>query len=268
MSYPTPSPTLRVAAVQCSILWNDVEGNCQRIRSYVAQHAHEAELIIFPETITTGFSAEAAQLTDDDRGEVYTLLTELAKEHQVGIAGSYLTRVSDGKIYNMFFLIDEQGQMQRQPKRHLFAPGGEREFVSAATERQILSFHGWRILPIICYDMRFPVWCRNVHNEYDLIICVANWPRPRRRVFSTLLRARAMENLAYMVGLNRVGTDPQGLVYTGDSAILNARGEALSEAEEGAETVLVATLDYAPLADLRHKFPVWEDADSFTLDLP
>ena len=114
MSLLSPSPTLRVAAVQCSILWNDVEGNCQRIRSYVAQHAHEAELIIFPETITTGFSAEAAQLADEDRGEVYTLLTELAKEYQVGIAGSYLTRASDGKIYNMFFLIDEQGQMQRQ----------------------------------------------------------------------------------------------------------------------------------------------------------
>ena len=134
-------------------------------------------------------------------------------------------------------------------------------------ERTIFTFHGWRILPVICYDMRFPVWCRNRQNEYDLMICVANWPRPRRRVFSTLLRARAMENLCYTIGVNRVGEDPQGLVYTGDSAVLNARGETLAEAKASQEAILLTSLDYTPLSGLRHRFPVWEDADSFTLHL-
>ena len=133
--------------------------------------------------------------------------------------------------------------------------------------RQIFPYRGWRILPVICYDLRFPVWCRNVANEYDILVAVANWPRPRREVFRTLLRARAMENLSYAIGVNRVGEDPQGLLYVGDSAILNARGQVLAEAQTEEEEVLIATLDYAPLADLRHKFPVWADADTFDLTI-
>jgi len=261
---PTP---LRIAVVQCRILWNDISGNCQQIELYVQQLQGQADLIIFPETITTGFSAEAAQRADSQKGEVYTFLQKIASEYQVALAGSYLTEWDEGKVYNMFFLFDQEGKAQLQPKRHLFAPGGERAFVSPAMERTIFSFRGWRILPVICYDMRFPVWCRNMQNEYDLMICVANWPRPRRRVFSTLLRARAMENLCYTIGVNRVGADPQGLFYTGDSAVLNARGETLAEAKESQEEILLATLDYTPLSELRHKFPVWEDADSFTLHL-
>ena len=111
------------------------------------------------------------------------------------------------------------------------------------------------------------MWCRNVSNEYDLIIAVANWPRPRREVFRTLLRARAMENLSYVIGVNRVGEDPNRLVYSGDSVIIDPRGKALVEAEEGVEAVITTTLDYAPLQDLRQKFPVWSDADSFLLQI-
>ena len=170
-------------------------------------------------------------------------------------------------MHNLFFLFEPDGRVQLQAKRHLFAPGGEKEFVSPARSRSIFTFRGWRILPVICYDMRFPVWCRNVSNEYDILIAVANWPRPRREVFRTLLRARAMENLSYAIGVNRVGEDPQHLVYTGDSAIVNARGIPLSEAQEGAEEVISATLDYESLRDLREKFPVWADADAFTLHL-
>ena len=233
---PTP---LRIAVVQCRILWNDISGNCQQIELYVQQLQGQADLIIFPETITTGFSAEAAQRADSQKGEVYTFLQKIASEYQVALAGSYLTEWDEGKVYNMFFLFDQEGKAQLQPKRHLFAPGGERAFVSPAMERTIFSFRGWRILPVICYDMRFPVWCRNRKNE----------------------------NLCYTIGVNRVGADPQGLFYTGDSAVLNARGETLAEAKESQEEILLATLDYTPLSELRHKFPVWEDADSFTLHL-
>lgn len=262
----TPYSPLRVAAVQCSIAWNDVSANLKRIEQIVAQYASEADLLVFPETITTGFSAEAAGLADEPYGQVYQRLISLAKTYQVALAGSYLSQVGE-IIQNLFFLIEADGSVQTQAKRHLFAPGGEKEFVSPAEERRLFSFRGWRILPVICYDLRFPVWCRNVSNEYDLLIAVANWPRPRREVFRTLLRARAMENLAYVLGVNRVGEDPTGLVYVGDSVVLNARGQALAEASTEGEEVLLAELDYTPLADLRRKFPVWEDADSFSLHL-
>lgn len=261
----TPAP-LRVGAVQCEIHWNDVSANLVLIESFVAKYASEVDLLIFPETITTGFSSEAAKLADEERGTTYQHLLSLAEQYQVSIMGSYLSRVGE-QIQNLIFLIEPDGRVQRQAKRHLFAPGGEKDFVSPATERQIFPYRGWRILPVICYDLRFPVWCRNVTNEYDILIAVANWPRPRREVFRTLLRARAMENLSYAIGVNRVGEDPQGLVYVGDSAILNARGQALAEAQTEGEEVLIATLDYAPLADLRHKFPVWADADTFELTI-
>ena len=261
----TPAP-LRVGAVQCEIHWNDVSANLELIESFVAKYASEVDLLIFPETITTGFSSEAAKLADEERGTTYQHLLSLAEQYQVSIMGSYLSRVGE-QIQNLIFLIEPDGRVQRQAKRHLFAPGGEKDFVSPAIERQIFSYRGWRILPVICYDLRFPVWCRNVVNEYDILIAVANWPRPRREVFRTLLRARAMENLSYAIGVNRVGEDPQGLVYVGDSAILNARGQVLAEAQTEGEEVLIATLDYAPLADLPRKFPVWADADTFDLTI-
>lgn len=260
-----PSP-LRVSAVQCSIHWNNVSANIQLIEQFVRDYAATSDLIVFPETITTGFSREAAQLADKEQGNVYQSLRKISHKYNVALAGSYLSSLA-GSIHNVFFLIEPNGQVQLQPKRHLFAPGGEKEFVHPATSRSIFTLYGWRILPIICYDLRFPVWCRNVSNEYDLIIAVANWPRPRREVFRTLLRARAMENLSYVVGVNRIGEDGHHLVYSGDSILIDPRGKTLAEAREETEEVITTTLDYIPLQELRSKFPVWADADSFLLQI-
>lgn len=259
-----PSPELRVAAVQCPILWNEPESNLR----YIEEQLHgqgTADLLVFPETILTGFSATAADYADRE-GRQLEELSRLARHYGKALAGSLLTTL-EGQLYNAFFLIDEEGQVQLQPKRHLFAPGGERGYVQPATERRILSYRGWRILPLVCYDLRFPVWCRNVDKEYDLILVVANWPKPRRAVWQTLLRARAMENLCYVVGVNRVGSDPQGLIYTGDSALITPRGEVVAEAAAGTEGVVCGILSYEPLSELRRKFPVWADADRFILQL-
>ena len=143
--------------------------------------------------------------------------------------------------------------------------GGEAKQVSPAGVRHIFSYRGWNILLIACYDMRFPVWCRNRANEYDLLIDVANWPEPRRLVWSTLLRARAMENLAYVCGVNRVGRDAEGLVYTGDSALIDPKGRELAALEERRVELKIATLERAPLDKLRKKFPVYLDADEFSI---
>ncbi|MDO4692385.1 MAG: nitrilase-related carbon-nitrogen hydrolase [Porphyromonadaceae bacterium] len=258
-------PNLRVALVQCEIASNDVEKNLAFVRETVSAHASSADMVIFPETITTGFSSDASQYADQwECGRVYQTLRQLAQEYQTAICASYLVR--DGELRaNRFVLFDEFGSVQWQDKRHLFSFGGEPDMVSATEERRILTYRGWRILPIICYDLRFPVWCRNVQNEYDVLICLANWPKPRRDVWSTLLKARAMENLTYSIGVNRVGVDASGLVYTGDSALFDSRGRLVTACAEGCSQVAVAELEYAPLVELRQKFPVWQDADPFTL---
>lgn len=260
-------PNLRLALVQCEIESNDVEKNLTFVSNTVSANASLADMVIFPETITTGFSPDASQYADEwEHGRVYQTLRQLAQEHQTAICASYL--VGDGNLrVNRFVLFDESGSVQWQDKRHLFSFGGEPDMVSATEERRILTYRGWRILPIICYDLRFPVWCRNVQNEYDVLICLANWPKPRREVWSTLLRARAMENLAYSIGVNRVGVDTSGLVYTGDSALFDSRGRLVATCSEGASEVALVELEYGPLLDLRQKFPVWQDADAFTLHI-
>lgn len=257
---------LRICAVQSSIWANDVAANLSLMARYVEQYAHESDLIIFPETITTGFSSEAASLADGEDRKIYHYLAELSAKHGVALAGSYLAQ-HDGQAENLFFLISPEEEAQFQGKRHLFAPGEERGYVHPARERSIFTYRGWRILPTVCYDLRFPVWCRNVDCSYDLLINVANWPTPRREVYKTLLRARAMENLSYVVGVNRVGTDLKGLSYSGDSVVLDAKGKPLAEAREGMEEAILATLDLQSLLQFQQKFPVWADADRFTLQL-
>lgn len=261
----TSKPNLRIGIVQCSIASNDVTSNLASMTRLVESYAAEADLLIFPETITTGFTPDASDFADTwESGVVYRHLKALAMEAGVAISGSYLVQ-DQGERFNRFFLFGEDGRVQWQDKRHLFSLGGEPNMVGSAKERRILMYRGWRILPTICYDLRFPVWCRNVSNEYDILVCVANWPKARRQVWQTLLRARAMENLSYCIGVNRVGEDATGLIYTGDSAMIDPRGRVFAACQEGVEEVVLSEIEYEPLADLRAKFPVWQDADTFTL---
>lgn len=260
-----PSP-IRVAIVQIDLVSNDVQTNLDRLSIRLEEAAPHADLIVLPEVFSTGFSIEAAQYADTwgQDGAIYHWLISHSQQYGVGIIGSYLTKDEAGKVYNRFVIVDGS-DIEYQDKRHLFALGGEPDMVCPAKVRKILNFRGWRIMPLVCYDLRFPVWARCVHNDYDLLITVASWPRGRRTVWQTLLVARAMENLAYSIGVNRVGTDAVGLGYTGDSAVIDPRGKVLASVAESTEGIAYSTLDYEPLADLRQKFPVWQDADSFTI---
>ncbi len=259
---------LRLALVQCDLKSNDVEANLQTLSSVVEAYASACDLIVLPETFTTAFSASAYDFADrwGEEGLVYSKLKALAQEYKVGIAGSYLTYESKEQTYNRFFLFDEEGQCQYQDKRHLFALGGEAEALVPSRERKVFDFKGWKIFPLICYDLRFPVWIRNVGGaEYDLILCVANWPKARRAVWQTLLKARAIENLAFAVGVNRVGVDQQGLTYSGDSLAISPRGDELCRCRDEIDEVQIATLNYEDVEDLRRKFPVYQDADTFVI---
>lgn len=257
--------TLRVALVQSNIIDLDVESNFCKLEGELQKIREQCDLVVFPEAITTGFSDKAIECAEEwGQGKIVSRLCELSSRYQVGLAASLFT-LDGGKAVNRFFLVDGSC-CQWQDKRHLFSLGGEPNMVSPARERKILSFRGWRIMPLVCYDLRFPVWSRCRQNDYDLIICVANWPKGRREVWSTLLRARAMENLAYVVGVNRVGKDLSGLEYLGDSALISPRGEVFVSCEAGREAIAFGSIDYYPLAELRKKFPVWRDADGFTLE--
>lgn len=256
--------TLKIGAAQLDIEIGDAKANLHKVEQYVTQATSAGcDLIVFPEVVTSGF-ADFEHLAESAPYPSLQAIRELATNKDVAIASSLLLREGD-LLYNRIFIATAEGDLLTQDKRHLFTPGGEAKYVSPASERHIYNFTGWRILLTACYDLRFPVWCRNRNNEYDLIINCANWPQPRRRVWQTLLMARAMENLCYVCGVNRIGTDNDGLHYTGDSAIIDPRGNHIGEATPDEEQFFVATLERAPMDHLRHKFPVWKDADSFTL---
>lgn len=260
----TTTKGLRVALAQQSIIDLDCEQNLKKISELIASKQQEADLIVFPEAMLSGFSTEAMKQSITWEGAELKTLQSLAKQYNVGIACSVFVE-DRGKHYNRFILCDEEGNIQWQDKKHLFRLGNEPLYMQASQERKLLRFKGWRILPIVCYDLRFPVWCRCQENDYDLIICIANWPRGRRDVWSTLLRARAMENLAYVIGVNRIGTDLEGLSYSGDSALINPRGEVIAYAPEDQENCITSTLHLEEVNKLRAKFPVWQDADPFSL---
>lgn len=263
-----PSAELRIALVQCAIASNAPLENLRAVERYIEQVHTQADLIVFPETISTGFSPEASAYADgvDEPQSFLQRIAELSLSYGVGVAGSLLVRDQQG-VHNRFFLFDgHQPQAQWQDKRHLFSLGGEADEVIPAQHRRVFNFRGWRILPTICYDLRFPVWCRNVSLEYDLLICVANWPSSRREVWKSLLVARAIENLVYVVGVNRVGDDLLGLHYSGDSRAISPRGDVLHAMEEAQEGVIICSLPRQPLESLRAKFPVWKDADRFQID--
>lgn len=255
---------LRIALVQCAIYDLDIEANLKAVEREVERLAPEADLIVFPESITTGFSPEALRYAEEwGQGLAYNKLVALSQKHGVGLIASLFVK-EGSEQYNRFILVDGD-RVEHQDKRHLFALGGEPNMVRPAQERKVLTFRSWRIMPLVCYDLRFPVWTRCIANDYDLIVCVANWPSARREVWRTLLRARAMENLCYVVGVNRVGRDAMGLNYTGDSLAYNPRGGELLQLKEGEADSQIVCLEYQPLEDLRRKFPVWQDADSFVI---
>jgi len=262
--------TLNVTLVQGATRWHDAPANREYYGALVRRVAGQSDLVVLPETFLSGFSNDTRASAEGMDGEGIAWMRALATEVGAVVTGSLAIREGD-KVYNRLIWARPDGTYVQYDKRHLFRMAGEHTRYGGGSERLIVELKGWRILPQVCYDLRFPVWLRNRRlasaaggMDYDLALFVANWPAPRRQPWRTLLRARAIENLAYVVGVNRVGMDGNDLPYAGDSAVIDPVGEPLVELGPQEQLVTVA-IDPAPLLQHRERFPAWMDADEFTL---
>lgn len=256
---------LTVSFIQTSLQWHDPAANWKELQRHIDEISVATDLIVLPEMFTTGFSMDANHLAETMDGPTVAWLRQLAATRDAVITGSLIIRDEANQYYNRLLWVRPDGSLSYYNKRHLFSMAGEHNVYTAGNERLIEEWRGWRICPLVCYDLRFPVWSRNpMHEPYDLLLYVANWPAARRTAWMTLLRARAMENLAYTMGVNCVGIDGNSLAYAGDSALLDMRGEYLVEVGNQ-ETGITRTLRRADLHAFRERFPALQDADPFEL---
>ncbi|WP_137189916.1 amidohydrolase [Stenotrophomonas rhizophila] len=264
---------LRISLVQGDTRWHDPAGNRAHYGALLAPLAGQTDLVILPETFTSGFSNDAIDKAEGMDGPTVAWIREQAVRLGAAVTGSVQLRVGQG-VYNRLLWATPDGELQHYDKRHLFRYGNEHLRYAAGNERLSVEWKGWRINPQVCYDLRFPVFCRNRFDverpgelDFDLQIFVANWPSARAYPWRTLLRARAIENLCFVAAVNRVGVDGNDLHYAGDSAVIDFLGQPQVEVRE-VEQVVTTTISAAALAAHRARFPAMLDADAFTLDGP
>ncbi len=263
------SNELKVCMFPMEIAWNDKEKNFTILEQALEKMHPETDLIILPETFSTGFPSgedkeTVREMAERNTQESVERLKKLASRHNVAIAGSFIAN-SGGSLYNRAFFIEPSGEETFADKRHLFTMAGEDKVFSPGFDRLSVRYRGWNIAMIVCYDIRFPAWCRNRNNEYDLLIAVANWPDVRVDAWNKLLFARAIENEAYVCGVDCKGTDPKDFHYDGSSMAIDFKGKEITAAvpETG---LLYATLSKEKLDRFREKFPAWKDADKFSIE--
>lgn len=257
---------LRLSLIQDSIRWEDKEYNISHFDSVLKSLTNHTDIAILPETFTSGFSMDAASwLAERNDEQTMQWLKLRAKEYQIAICGSFIAR-DNQNIFNRFFFVTPEGESYFYDKRHLFRMGKEDTIFQAGNEIITIEYKQWKIRPAVCYDLRFPVWLRNTaDNPYDLLIISANWPHARIQVWDTLLKARAIENQAYVCGVNRTGIDGNQLPHSGHSAVIDYKGNRIAETTENATTIINQTINKEALIDFRNKFPAWLDADFFEL---
>lgn len=261
---------LRVSLVQGNTVWHDPAANRAAYGALMAPLAGATDLVLLPETFTSGFSNEALAQAEGMDGPTVAWMLAQARQLDAVVTGSVQLRVGEG-VYNRMLWATPAGELHHYDKRHLFRMAREHDRYAAGRERRTFLLKGWRVCPLVCYDLRFPVFIRNRYGaeqpdgfDYDLLLFVANWPSPRRYAWQTLLRARAIENLAYVAAVNRVGSDGNGHAYSGDSAALDFLGQPLTELDDQVRVATV-TLSGQALAAHRERFPAHLDADAFEL---
>lgn len=255
-------PELKLALVQTTLVWHDAKANRERFEALL-ESARGADVVILPEMFTTGFSMDSDALAEAEEGETYAWLREQAGKLDAVVCGSVIIRAADGSHRNRLLWVRPDGEVQHYDKRHLFRMAGEHKHYTPGEQQVLLEWKGWRIRPLVCYDLRFPVWSRDAQGT-DLLLYTANWPAARRQHWNRLLPARAIENLCYVAAVNRVGEDGKGHAYSGDSQVLDFQGDSLLAAGS-ADGVFHVALSAAELAAYRERFPAYLDADQFDI---
>ncbi len=264
---------LKITIIQSNLHWENKEKNLNMFSQKIDDISVSTDLIVLPEMFTTGFSMDPKKFAEPMNGKTVNWMIEKAKEKMCAITGSFIFEEA-GKHYNRLVWVNADGTYSTYDKRHLFRMANEDGCYTSGKNKIIVELKGWKICPLICYDLRFPVWSRNKwvkgstddlnpRYEYDLLIYVANWPEIRSFPWKTLLLARALENQCYVVGLNRVGNDGNQIYHSGDSAVINAKGEIISETKAHEESTETITLNCSELSAFRKLFPAILDADTF-----
>ncbi|WP_317928589.1 amidohydrolase [Halioxenophilus sp. WMMB6] len=264
-----PEP-LRVSLVQTDLVWHQPEQNRAALAAKMAELAGTTDLVVLPEMFTSGFTTEPDATIEEgalSSAGTPTLnwMQQQAEQLGAAVTGSTVFKTPAGNTNRLWFVTPD-GQVAYYDKVHLFRMAGEHERYRPGQHRVCVEYQGWKLLLTVCYDLRFPVFCRS-RNDYDLLLCVASWPSSRRHPWRSLLVARAIENLSYVVGVNRVGTDGKGWHYSGDSLLVDYQGQILVDEPEEQEFIQTYTLDYQSLAAFRESFPAWMDADEFDIRL-
>lgn len=256
--------TLNLSLFQTALHWENRAANLEHFTRLIEGQTEQTDLMILPEMFTTGFSMQPEIFADTETGETLNWLKYQAQKYHTTITGSAMTK-DNGKYYNRLYIVHADGTYQTCDKHHLFRMGEEQKHYTAGKSRLLVHYKGWRIFPIVCYDLRFPVWLRRTEAfNYDLMVVVANWPQRRAEHWKTLLRARAIENQCYVAAVNRVGDDGNGVYHSGDSSLISPKGEILFQ-ESDKEGVKTFQLDLQEVIQYRQEFPVGADTDLFEL---
>lgn len=265
---------ISVSVIQSMLHWEDRDANLKMFDRLIESIGQKTDLIVLPEMFTTGFSMNPQKLAEPTEGPALEWMRAKAKVTNAVVTGSVMTH-ENGKYYNMLLWVRPDGTFEKYPKRHLFRMAGEEKKFEMGTKKIIVELNGWKICPLVCYDLRFPVWSRQrwtnssagdaLKADYDVLIYVANWPEVRSHVWKTLLMARAMENNSYVIGVNRIGNDGNFMFHSGDSAIIDFKGAPLKTAIMGKEEVVTTVLSRQLLDEFRKAFPAGLDADQFLL---
>ena len=259
---------LKVALIQSNLHWLQIDANLAMFEEKIWSISDQPDIIVLPEMFSTGFSMDAARLAEPPNSKTYRWMVQMSAQTNALLIGSYIVK-SGSSNFNRLHAVTPDGNHFAYDKRHLFRMAEEHKYYEAGEKRIIVNWKGWNILPLICYDLRFPVWSRNTGTngnlDYDLAFYVANWPAARVSAWDTLLKARAIENLSYCVGLNRVGTDGNGILYNGHSAVVDPKGKNILFIDDK-EDIKTITLSAEELNEYREKFPAYLDSDQFTIN--
>jgi omega-amidase len=260
--HSSPAQNLHLTLIQTELHWHNPVLNRQSLQALIEPLAPR-DLILLPEMFTTGFCMATEELAETMDGDTVQWMRQIAAQKNAVIAASLMVNAG-GHFYNRLLWVRPDGTLEYYDKRHLFRMADEHRYFEAGQQRLVVELKGWRICPLICYDLRFPVWSRNTEN-FDLLIYLANWPAPRRDAWLSLLKARAIENLCYVAGVNRTGCDNNGLAYSGDSLVYDFKGGEMNPPQNGGKLINI-TLNYKSLHGFREKFPAHLDADNFSIN--